>query len=559
VLVFVTRTFRFTALTLLFVPAFLLHPLGGPAAGPSLVRWYLQTCGAALVKLGQLLSTRYDLLPAPYCEALATLLDSLPPASASRVTAAIERDLGRPLRACFRDFEPVPLASASVAQVHTARLVSGEAVVVKVIRPGIEQCFRVDFFYFRLIARVLERFGVLPSVDFRGLVRELQKLSVEELDLRREARNLREMRRMMASDAIDHRAPQDYPQCSGRVVLTLERIEGVPLTRMIAAVESGDDATLAAWAEEGMTPKRTARVLLRSLLEQTYRHRVFHVDPHAGNLFVTPGGTLAWVDFGMIGWVDERVWAQQFKLRLAIAEGKIHGAYQSLIATLEPLPPGKDLSRFEADIKDYLRDWTVASRDPAAPISEKSSGFFLLHAFDAVRRAGLCLPSSVLRLYRSMIISDMVMLRLDPEIDWVAVIHDFVVEEGERQIRLLVDDAVAVPTVSAALRASVGGPRAAMQLIDWVENRLPEFGRSYGDQLSRIEASLLLTLRFARAVVASAWLALLGAGTLAPRFFPGSAWAELGPAAGRAFWPLAIFGAVTTLFFGKLINGFRRP
>ena len=134
---------------------------------------------------------------------------------------------------------------------HAARLHTGEAVVVKVIRPGIEARFRVDFFYFRRIASALSRLGILPNVDLREIVRELQKLSAEETDFRREARNLREMGDLMASDDVDHAAPRVHPDFSGRAVLTMDRIEGVPVTRLIAAVEEGDEASLAAWAEGG--------------------------------------------------------------------------------------------------------------------------------------------------------------------------------------------------------------------------------------------------------------------------------------------------------------------
>jgi ubiquinone biosynthesis protein len=559
VLVFVARSLRFLALTALLVPVFLVRRLGDPAAGPRVLRWYFQTSGATFVKLGQLLATRYDLLPPAYCEELATLLDSLPPEPLARIVATIERDLGRPLAACFEDFESVPLASASVAQVHGARLHGGERVVVKVLRPGIEQRFHVDFFYFRLIAWFIHRLGVLPNVDLREIVRELRKLSSEETDLRREARNLREMRDLMACDDIDHYAPRVCSEYSARAVLTMERIDGVPVTKLCAAVEEGDQTRLAAWAEAGVTPKRTARVILRSLLEQTYRHRVFQVDPHPGNLFVTPGGTVAWVDFGLVGWLDERIWAQQLKLRMAIASGKLHSAYLCLIATLEPLPPGKDLSRFETEIKEYLRDWTLASRDPGATIAEKSSGYFLIRSFDAVRRAGLYLPTNTMRLYRSMILGDMVMLKLDPTIDWAAGVHEFVLEESERQLKVLAAEATTVATVSTALRAMVGTPHAAMELVDWIENRLPELGRAYGDHLSRFESSLFLTLRYVQFVLVVAWLLLLGAGTIAPRLAPAGAWAELGASTGRAFWPLVILGGATAVFLGKLVHGFRRP
>jgi ubiquinone biosynthesis protein len=130
----------------------------------------------------------------------------------------------------------------------------------------------------------------------------------EELDFRREARNIESMHKRMACDDIDHYAPKIYPSLCGERVITMEQINGVSVSEIIAALEADDQPALNAWAAAGVSPRRSARLLMRSVLEQTMRHRLFHADPHAANLILTEGGTLAWVDFGMLGSLDERLW-----------------------------------------------------------------------------------------------------------------------------------------------------------------------------------------------------------------------------------------------------------
>ena len=121
-------------------------------------------------------------------------------------------------------------------------------------------------------------------------------------------------------------------------MLTLERIRGVTVREMLSATTNGNGGALAEWAARGITPQRTAVILLRSVLEQTMRYRSFNADPHPSNLIVSDGGTLNWVDFGAVGWMDERQWDLQLRLRDAIAHEQIHGAYLALLETMEPLP-----------------------------------------------------------------------------------------------------------------------------------------------------------------------------------------------------------------------------
>ena len=345
----VARLTWLLVLSLLAAPALLLRSLFGPTGGPRVLRWYFETCGGGYVKVGQLLATRYDLLRADYTEELGKLLDSLPPVPTAKIIRVIEEELGRPLADVFVVFEPQPIATASLAQVHGAVLADGDEVVVKVLKPGIAERVRIDLAFLRITGRVVEVLPVLRGLDVSGLVEELSRTAIDELDLSREALYTAYVHDRMATDPIAHYAPAVYRHLSSRNILTLERVRGVTVREMLTAITNGDDGALEAWAARGITPERTAVILLRSVLEQTMRLRSFNADPHPSNLIVSDGGTLNWVDFGLMGWIDERQWELQLRLREAIAQDRVHDAYLALLEAMEPLP-FRDLSRFEQEI-----------------------------------------------------------------------------------------------------------------------------------------------------------------------------------------------------------------
>ena len=215
-----------------------------------------------------------------------------------------------PVAQAFASLDPVAIGSASLAQVHRATLPGGEQVVVKVMRPDTERMFRTDFVYMNGYAWIL---GHIPFIDrgIAGIIREVIELTSRELDFRREAQNMVEMRQLMLEDEIDHDAPLLYPRLSGAHTITMEYIEGVSISQMLHAVDERDTERLATWAEQNITPRRAAHLILRSVLEQTMHHRQFQADPHASNMIMRPGGTLSWLDFGVMGWLDERLWHQQ--------------------------------------------------------------------------------------------------------------------------------------------------------------------------------------------------------------------------------------------------------
>jgi ubiquinone biosynthesis protein len=498
------------------------------------------------------LATRYDLVSPEYCQELSKLFDRMPFVPFPVARQVVERDLKRPLEEVFREFDPIPLASASIAQVHGAVLHTGESVVVKVMRPGIEKTFRVDLGFIKRLARFSRRHRMVLRLDLTKLARDFIDLTQEELDLRREARNTDRMRKLMLAGDVNHCAPKVFFEFSNSRVITMERLEGVAVIDLMAAVERGDSAKLEDWSKRGITPVSAARLLLVSVLEQTMRYRVFQADPHPANLIMLDGGKLGWVDFGMMGWLDENTWLQQFRLRTEVAFGRIHGAYERLLDIFQPLPPA-DLSGFELKVKTIVRDWMEASSSPNASFQEKSSGYFFVRLFGAIRGSGLSLPANVMRLYRTVIVADTIMFRLDPEIDWIPILQRFIETEATRQLTVSMKEAMSPPAIGRMLAAAIHAPAATIQLIDRLNSRLPQLGSNYQLRMSLLDRAVLMAVGSLRILLFFATAAILIA-RAARTLFPGSSWTVIDRSIGGYWWPLALAGVIVVIGLSRVLD-----
>jgi ubiquinone biosynthesis protein len=515
-----------------------------PASGPGLLRWYLQTQGGVFVKLGQFLAMRYDLLSPAYCQELSKLLDRMPPLPVARILAVVEQDLGRPAAGLFASFDSEPLGSASIAQVHRATLPDGRDVAVKVMRPGIEREFDVDFRWMGFLATVLEEYLFFVNTGVADVMAEVVTLTREELDFRREIQNLEEMHRLLDADDIDHSAPAPIAELCGARTITMEFIDGVAVTDMIDALDAGDEARLATWAPMRITPERTARLILRSVLEQTMRHRLFQSDPHAANLIMRPDGSLGWLDFGILGWLDEKVWQQQYELREAVADERIHRAFEIVVAMFAPVPRAS-LRTFEPEVKAALRDWIRASRSQSASISDKSTGLFFLSIMSASRRAGIRMPMGLTRLFRAIIIADIVVLRLDPAIDWMPIVQGFLRDERERQAEAALRRPHDPRFAAEALQLVTRVVPSLLALSGWVERAMPELDREYRRQLTALEATVLILFRYGRIALLFVVLGLIISLVASPAPITDQRWAAL------------LLSGVTVLVLTRLIRVFR--
>ncbi len=245
--------------------------------------------GGVLIKLGQFMSARVDVMPEPYIMELMKLQDEVPPEDYPLIKTLIESELGRPIDEIFQTFNPVPRAAASLGQVHEAVLNSGEKVAVKVQRPGIEELIDIDMGTLAYIMEGLNRFThVGDRIDIMGLLDVFSRVLGEELDFLREADSAERFALDFKEDALVC-IPKVYWAYTTDRIVTLEYVEGIKINDYSVL----DDA--------GIDRHRVAQILVDIYVRQFLEHGFFHADPHPGNIFVLPGPRLALVDFGMMG------------------------------------------------------------------------------------------------------------------------------------------------------------------------------------------------------------------------------------------------------------------
>ncbi|MEM9497650.1 MAG: 2-polyprenylphenol 6-hydroxylase [Pseudomonadota bacterium] len=418
---------------------------GDPSMPPTVRA--LTALGPAYIKFGQLFSTRPDIVGADLAQELRVLQDKLPPFSVDVAKASVEHELGRPVSDMFLDFSE-PVAAASLAQVHKARAAdTGDAVAVKVLRPGIERAFRrdVDAFYFA--ARMIERLSPASRrLRPTEVIKHFEGVVIGELDLRLEASSASEFYANIKSDE-GFTVPRVFWDLSGRRVMTLGWADGVPL---------GDNDALDAAGHDRIG--LSARVL-ELFLKHALRDGYFHGDMHQGNLKVSPTGDIIAYDFGIMGHIDEytrRVYAE-------ILYGFIRRDYARVAEV-----------HFEAGYVPADRDVTEFARALRAvgePIfgmdaSRISMGALLSHLFEVTERFGMETRTELILLQRTMVVVEGVARSLNSQINiWE----------------------VAKPVVEGYIRKNIG-PGAALRDL---QKTIAVLTR-YGPQLPQIvEAALI--------------------------------------------------------------------
>lgn len=372
----------------------------------------LSDAGVTFVKFGQVLSTRRDLLPAAFADALATLQSEVPPAPWPQVEAAVAGALGRPIDEAFAEFSPEPLASASVGQVHAARLLDGRDVVVKVQRPGARAQVETDLAILGRLARRIERdtawgrsLGVVDLAD--GFAASLR----EELDYTVELENTLALRAALARGAASDdggdapgarprvRVPEVYPELSGTTLLVMERLDGVPVGRAADVLAGLDDAVRADLASR----------LLTATLEQVLVAGTFHADLHPGNVLVTDDGRLGLLDMGSVGRLGEPERLALAAVLLAVDADDAVAATDALLELLDA-PADLDVRRLERAVGQVI----VRFRGAGA------SGAMFTALFRLVTDAGLAVPSQVAAAFRTFTSLEGTLRLIDPAFDLVA-------------------------------------------------------------------------------------------------------------------------------------------
>lgn len=399
------RTRRYSAITRLVIK----HGLGrylvgrGRRAGQPQralarsLRMTLEDGGVTFVKLGQVLSTRPDLLPPEFIDELSRLQNHVAPVPVAEIEEVIRAELGAPAAELFAEFDPVPLASASIAQVHRARLHSGADAVVKIQRPGVRQTVEQDLDIVARIARTLEfRMAWARGLGVVTLADGFAAAILEELDFRVEARNIATVAAASNGHAEDARVRLPYVHanlCTERV-LVMERLDGVPLG---AADQEIDESNLDRPA--------LARGLLHVLLRQVLQQGVFHADPHPGNVLLLIDGRLGLLDFGSVGRLDGALRAGLSSVLLAIDRGDPAAMRDGLLEVVDR-PDEIDEQRLERALGAFMAKHLS---DGSAPDVEMFTDLFRL-----VAAFGLAIPPAVASVFRALATMEGTLARLAP-------------------------------------------------------------------------------------------------------------------------------------------------
>jgi predicted unusual protein kinase regulating ubiquinone biosynthesis (AarF/ABC1/UbiB family) len=325
--------------------------------------------GGLLIKQGQFLSSRVDLLPMEFINELVKLQDEVPGVTLDAIQTVIEHEFGRPVKQIFERFEPVALAAASLGQVHQATLFSGESVAVKVQRPGIEHIIEIDLDSMRWVIRRLRRWTSLGrSMDLEGIAREFTATLRAELDFVGEGHNAEEFQKVFSSDKRVE-VPRVYWDYTTRRVLTLQYVEGVKITDY-AGLESA-----------GISRSAVADTLLNLYFQQIFDEGFFHADPHPGNLFVRPGPVIVFIDFGMMGRITAEVRRETKRLLTSIVNRDAAELVDCLVA-LGFLLPHADIAAVRAAFSWLLNRYykstlaELAESDPREILQEVGAIFY---------------------------------------------------------------------------------------------------------------------------------------------------------------------------------------
>lgn len=307
---------------------------------PRRIRLVLEELGPSFIKLGQLMSTRADIFPPEYIEEFKKLQDRVPAIPFQDIKQVLERELKRPLAAIFAEFVPESIAAASVAQVHLARLFSGETVAVKIIRPGIDRKIREDVRLMYLLADRIERsFEVGRIIGATNLVKEFERTIFKELDMLVEAGSIEKFA-LNFKDVDEIYIPKVHWDYTTKSVLVMEHIDGIKMDQVSEIRRHGID------------PKEIAMIGLRSFSRQLMEFGFFHADPHPGNTIVMYDGRVSLVDFGITGYLDEEMMRQIANLFLGYAEHDYDMVMEALLDAGLIDEQSMDLQDFRTDLKD---------------------------------------------------------------------------------------------------------------------------------------------------------------------------------------------------------------
>ena len=456
--------------------------------------------GGVLIKLGQFLSVRVDLLPHEVTRELAGLQDEVPPERFEEILQQIEADFGRPVPEVFSWIDPRPVGAASLAQVHPARLPDGEAVVVKVLRPGIDVLVETDLAAARLAFRLLKvSRKIRRRVDLDRLAEEISTTTRRELDLSNEGRNAE---RFAEDFRDDPRVgiPRVYWTASSRRTLTLENV---------GFLKIGD---LAAIEAAGISRPEVARVLYRIYMQQIFVHHFVHADPHPGNLFIKPLAQpgefqVFFVDFGMVAEIPERLRGALREYAIGLGTRDAARLVQSYVSA-GVLLPGADLARLEEIHEELFRRFWGVSIGSLRDVAFSQASYFFREYRDLLYDIPFQVQVDLLFASRAVGLLAGLTTQLDPEFDPWAETVPFAERLAREELRLGWRDLLREGTIQ--IQTVFGLPRRLDSLVSRIERGTLTVQSTLAPEARKTIQRLDRSLRRASWMIVSAALLIAG-------------------------------------------------
>lgn len=379
------------------------------------LRHALEELGVTFIKLGQILSTRHDIVPEEYIKELATLQDNVPPFGYDEAKKLVETEFGKKLDEVFLSFEPEPIAAASIGQVHRARLLGGEEVAVKVMRPGVEKQVDTDLAIMMSLARFAEK-HIKESKFFNpvGFVDEFSRIIRHEIDYVHEAKNAERFYNNFAGSQTV-KIPKIYWEYITRHVLTQEYSDGIKISD-IAQIE-----------ESGLDKRKITIDIANAYLKMIFEDGYYHADPHPGNILVTREGIIVFLDFGMAGYVDPELRECLVNIVIAIQRNDVSFLIEAL-TEMGLIVDGGDSPMFRIKLEELINQYYSMTMKFIDPVR------FLRDLIDILIKSRGKVPSNLMLLSKTLVIRDEIARKIDPEHNFAELVEPYVKKMIEERV-----------------------------------------------------------------------------------------------------------------------------